>query len=266
MELSIIILNYKSRGLVKNCLKSVLESEIDFPHEIIVVDNNSDDGVENLLKENFPQVKLFKMEKNVGMGAGNNIGIKNASGRHILILNPDIFLFADTIKKIYHYVKDRSDVGLVGPRLLNPDRTLQHTCYAFHKFWTPLFRRTPLGRFSFAENELNRFLMTDWDHNTNRPVDWIQGSCVLIPKKVLDEVGLFDERFFMYFEDTDLCRRIINAGYKNIYLADSEAIHFHGRQSAEGGYFKFLFNKLTRIHIISWIKYMVKWKGQNRAK
>ena len=260
MELSIIILNYKMRGLVKNCLKAILESEINTEYEIIVVDNNSDDNIEELIKERFPQVKFIQTGSNFGMGGGNNAGIRAAQGKYVLILNPDIFVFPGSLQKMLDYAKTYEELGVLAPRLLNPDRSVQETCYRWHKTCTPIFRRTFLGRTSFGKRELKRFLMSDWDHASTREVDWIQGSCLLISKKVLGEVGLFDERYFMYFEDTDLCRRIQNAGYKNIYLAEAEVIHLHRRQSADGGLLKVVFNKLTRTHLKSWVKYVLKWR------
>jgi len=260
LELSIIILNYKMRGLVKNCLKAILESEIKVQYELIVVDNNSGDGVEEMIKERFPQVKFIQTNANLGMGGGNNAGIREAQGKYVLILNPDIFVFPNSLQRMIDFAKTREDIGALAPRLLNPDKSFQETCYRWHKIYTPIFRRTFFGRLGFGKKELRRFLMSDWDHGSTREVDWIQGSCLLIPKNVLDQVGLFDERFFMYFEDTDLCRRIQNAGYKNIYLAEAEVVHLHRRQSADGGLLKVIFNRLTRIHIKSWLKYVLKWR------
>jgi GT2 family glycosyltransferase len=260
MELSIIILNYKMRGLVKNCIKAILESDLAVEYEIIVVDNGSDDGVEEMLKEKFPQVKFIQNGKNLGMGAGNNAGIRQAPGDYIAILNPDIFVFPDALSRLLNYLKANNHVGLAAPKLLNPDRTLQLTCYRWHRLWTPFFRRTFLSRLPFAKEELSRFLMDDWDHQTTREVDWIQGSCWLLPKKIFNEVGLFDERFFMYFEDTDFCRRIHQAGYKVVYLAEAEVVHLHRRQSADGGLNNIFTNRLTRIHVKSWLKYIWKWR------
>jgi len=265
MEISIVILNYKMKGLVKNCLKSILESKISVPYEIIVVDNDSCDGVGAMIKEKFSAVKFIQTGNNLGMGAGNNAGIRAASGRYVLIMNPDIFVYADSIQSMYDYIKVRSDVGLVAPRLLNPDQSLQYSCYRWYNYLTPLYRRTFLGRFNFAQKDIARFLMQDWDHATTREVDWIQGSCWLVPKKVFDEVGVFDEDFFMYFEDTDLCHRIHNAKYKIVYLATSEVLHLHRRQSADNQLLGVMLNKLTRIHIYSWLRYLWKWRKKNKS-
>ena len=128
------------------------------------------------------------------MGGGNNAGIRAAQGKYVLILNPDIFVFPGSLQKMLDYAKTYEELGVLAPRLLNPDRSVQETCYRWHKTCTPIFRRTFLGRTSFGKRELKRFLMSDWDHASTREVDWIQGSCLLISKKVLAEVGLFDER------------------------------------------------------------------------
>lgn len=260
MDISIVILNYKMRGLVKNCLKAIFESQVSVSYEVIVVDNNSNDGVEQLIKEQFPQVIFIQTGRNDGMGAGNNAGIKVAQGNYILIMNPDIFVYPGSIQKMYDYIKDRADVGLVAPRLLNADGTLQYSCYRWYGYLTPLFRRTFLGNLKFAKRDVDKFLMLDWDHASNREVDWIQGSCWFVPKKVFDIVGLFDESFFMYFEDTDLCRRIHNEKYKIVYLAQAEVLHLHRRQSADNNLWGVITNKLTRTHIKSWFKYLWKWR------
>lgn len=251
------------KGLVKNCLQSIFESEINVPFEVIVVDNDSQDGIEEMVKAKYPQVRFIQTGRNLGMGGGNNAGIRIAEGRYVLILNPDIFVFKDSVQKMYNYIQERSDVGVVSPKLLNPDKTLQHTCYRWHSFWTPIYRRTIVQKLKFARQDVERFLMLDWDHDNTREVDWIQGSCLFIPKRVLNEVGLFDEDFFMYFEDTDLCRRINCAGNKIVYLAESSVIHLHRRQSADGGLLNILFNKLTRVHVKSWLVYMWKWRDKS---
>ena len=263
MELSIVILNYKMKGLVKNCLKTIYEQSFDFDFEIIVVDNASKDKIEEELKDNHRKVRFVKAKRNNGFGSGINLGLNEVKGEYVLILNPDIHLLQGSVEKMLNYLKQNKKVGLVAPKLLNPDRTLQYTCYKWHNFWTPIYRRTFLGKLPWAKKDLDEFLMMDWDHNETRTVDWVQGSCMLIPKAVLDKVGHFDERFFMYFEDTDLCRRIKLAEYAITYLAQAEVIHFHRRQSAEGGVFSILFNKMTRTHIFSWLKYFYKWRKDN---
>ncbi|MFA6536930.1 MAG: glycosyltransferase family 2 protein [Patescibacteria group bacterium] len=259
MKLSIVILNYKMKGLVKNCLRAIFES-IDLPEmEILVIDNASNDGIEEMLKEEFPTVKFIQTGSNLGMGGGTNVGIKNAMGEYVLILNPDILISPDSIKIMLEYLENNADVGLLAPKLLNPDGTLQYTCYRWHNFLTPFCRRTFFGTFAFGKKELARFLMHDFDHETVSEVDWLQGSCLLARKEVWEKVNYFSEEYFMYFEDTDLCRKIKNNNLKVIYFPATSVIHFHRRQSA-GSLWKMLFNKLSWIHLRSWLKYEIKWR------
>jgi len=265
MEISIVILSYKMKRLVKNCIKTIQESCINVPYEIIVVDNDSGDGIKAYLTEHYPDIPVYISDKNLGMGGGNNIGIKKARGKYILIMNPDIFVFPDSIENMYNYIKGQRSVGLVSPRLLNPDKSLQHTCYRWHKPLTPLYRRTALGKLSIAQKQIDHFLMKDFDHQAVKEVPWCQGSCIMVPKEVFDQVGLFDEDFFMYFEDTDLCRRIWHAGYKVVYHGSTQVIHMHMRMS-RGGVLKVITNRLTREHIKSWIKYSLKHRKKTKPQ
>ncbi|MFH0814748.1 MAG: glycosyltransferase family 2 protein [Candidatus Falkowbacteria bacterium] len=256
--ISIVIVNYKMKRLIKNCVQWLKEAAIAEPFEIVVVDNNSQDCAEEYLKEIHPEIRYIQNGENIGMGAGTNIGINAAKGEFILLMNPDIFVFPGAIDKMLEYLKAHNDVGIIAPQLLNPDGSLQYSCYKLHKLLTPLCRRTILGKTKLGKRELARFLMIDWDHNDTRDIDWAQGSCWLARKDVLMEAGLFDEQFFMYFEDADLCRRIWQMGKRVVYFPDAKVIHLHRRQSADKGGARAIFDKLTREHIKSWIKYIKK--------
>lgn len=259
MELSIVILSYKMKRLVRNCLRYLQENSPDLNFEIIVVDNDSRDGIEEMLKNEFPAVRFLQTGANLGMGGGNNFGIRRALGEYILILNPDIYITGQSIVKMLNYLKNHKRAGLVAPKLLNPDHSLQYTCYRWHDTLTPLYRRTFLQKIPAISQKINKFLMTDFDHEGVREVDWVQGSCFMSPAKILSEVGMFDERFFMYFEDTDLCRRIWGAGYSVVYLGDTSVLHMHMRMSG-GGISQIFTNKLTRSHIKSWWQYLSKYR------
>jgi GT2 family glycosyltransferase len=261
VNVSIVILNYKSKGLALNCIRSIKEADLgDLKHEIIVVDNNSEDSIGKILNWQYPEIKFIQNEKNLGMGGGNNAGIRQAQGEYIVIVNPDILVFKDTFRKMYEYMEINKDIGVAGPKQYNPDKTVQNSCYRWYNLFTPLYRRTPLGRFKFAQKDLGRFLMKDFDHKTIKEVDWLLGSFLFCRTKALKEVGLFDERFFLYFEDTDLCRRFWKKKWKVVYFPDSEVIHNHSRVSAQDPWYKFFINAATRSHISSWIKYLKKWK------
>jgi hypothetical protein len=260
MDLSIIIVNYKTADKTLKCLSAIKAGDMAcIEYEKIVVDNFSNDGSMEKIRSRHPEIIIVENKINTGMGSGNNAGVKMAKGEYILILNPDTYLGINAIKTMLDYVKDKPEVGLVGPRLNNHNGTLQDTCMRFPKFYTPLLRRTFLGR--FTPKYINEFLMNDFDHREVKEVDWIMGSCLLVRKKLFDELGGFDNRFFMYFEDTDLCRRIWQAGYKVVYCPLAEGVHDHGRGSAERRWYIAPFtNSLARAHIISWVKYFWKWR------
>lgn len=260
MDISIIILNYKSRGLTLNCIKSIKEADFNnLKYEIIVVDNNSKDSIREILSWQYQDVKFIQNKRNIGMGAGNNVGIKAATGKYIVIMNPDTIAFIDTFKKMYEFMESNPGVGLAGPKQFYPDKTVQNSCFRWYKLLTPIYRRTFLGKLKFGKKDLNRFLMKNFDHNSSREVDWLLGSFLFCRTKALERVGRFDERFFLYFEDTDLCQRFWQKGWEIVYFPESRIIHNHIRKSAEAPWYKFLSSKVARCHIVSWIKYLRKW-------
>jgi len=261
MDLSIIVLNYKSKGLLKQCIKGVKLLNLKLNYEIIVVDNNSQDSSVDMIKEQFTDIKLIVSEKNIGCAGGNNLGIEVSQGKYIMILNPDIAVFEKSIEIMYKFMENNPDVALIGPKLINPDGTTQLSCYKFPSYFVPIYRRLPLGRLPFARKTLKDYLMTEADHNKNQMVDWVLGACMMVRKEAIDKVGLMDERFFMYFEDVDWCRRFWQAGYKVYYIADAEMVHYHQRLSAMNPGLQGLFTKATRIHISSWNKYFAKYMG-----
>jgi len=261
MDISIIILNYKTKGLVKNCIRSIQNSDISsLDYEIIVVDNGSNDGIADMIKENFNSVRFIQSGNNLGMGAGNNLGIKNARGKYVAVINPDIMASIDELKKMYYFMEDNMQIGLVGPQLINPDNSLQYTCCRFPSFSIPIYRRTPLSRVNYIKKRIDLYLTKDQDYNMARKTDWIFGACLFIRRKALDRVGLFDERFFLGFEDTDLCRRMWSANYEVWYYPESKLIHYPHRFSGSDNWLTGVFNKNVRIHIKSWVRYFWKYK------
>ncbi len=267
MDISIIILNYKSRGLALNCIKSIKEADFgDLKYEIIVVDNNSEDSIGEIIAWQYPEIIFIQNKRNLGMGAGNNVGIKKAQGDYITVMNPDTIAFKDTFKKLYNFMEANSEVGLAGPQQFYPNKTIQDSCYRWHNLLTPIYRRTPLGKLRFACKDLDKFLMKDFDHQSTREVNWLLGSFLFCRAKALKQVGLFDERFFIYFEDTDLCRRFWQKDWLVVYYPEAKIIHNHLRQSAEVPWYKFLWHKPTRYHIASWLKYLKKWRMRKEGK
>lgn len=260
MDISIIITSFKSKGLTLNCIKSIKEADFgDLKYEVIVVDNGSQDSLGEILKWQNPEVIFIQNKVNVGMGAGNNIGAKRAQGKYVVFMNPDTIAFKDTFAILHKYMEENDEVGLVGPKQLNPDKTIQKTCYRWHNFMTFLYRRTSLGNMRFAQKDLDRFEMKDYDYSYIKEVDWVLASFIFCRKSAFEKIGMFDERYFLYLEDTDLCRSFKKFGFKVIYNPEAQIIHNHARQSAINPWYKFMFNKTSRYHFVSWIKYMIKW-------
>ena len=269
MDLSIIILNYKSKAKLINCLDSIRRSDLSgISSEIIVVDNASSEDL-SFLKD-YPGVKLVVSPKNIGMGGGNNLGLKIASGEHILVLNPDTVISERAIPTLLSYLKAHREVGLVGPKISYPDGTLQTSCSRFPSFFMPILRRTFLG--DYFKDVRDKFTMSDYDHRSIRPVDWLMGSCLMFRKNITLPSGEiftphFDERFFMYFEDTDLARQFWTKGLRVVYNPEATIVHDHGRLSAKHPWYIAIWrDKITWVHIGSWFKYFIKWGLKNEQK
>ncbi len=263
MDLSIIIVNYKSKDKLVNCLNSITKAELGgINYEIIVVENNSGDDLGSL-ESHYSRLELINSSKNLGMGGGNNLGIANSSGKFILILNPDTIIKDDAIPVLLKYLEDNPRVGIIGPKLLYPDGSLQHSCARFPKVYMPILRRTFLG--DYFKNIRDSFTMNDFDHESISPVDWLMGSCLMFKRKIALSDGSifepkFDKRYFMYFEDTDLCRQAWTKGLKVIYNSQATVIHDHARESAKYPWYLAIFlDRLAWRHINSWIKYFIKW-------
>ncbi|PIP34631.1 hypothetical protein COX68_03180 [Candidatus Falkowbacteria bacterium CG_4_10_14_0_2_um_filter_41_15] len=258
MDLSIIIVNYRSKVKTAKCLEAIFKSDLaNLKYEVIVVENASGENLDDLIGAQS-ELKVLYSSRNLGMGGGNNLGLKEARGQFILILNPDTEVYPKAIKILYDYLDSHSDVYIVGPKLLNPDKTLQPSCSLFPKIYTPILRRTFLG--DYFKSSRDGFMMTDFDHEEIREVDWLMGSCLLVRS---DGWEGFDERFFMYFEDIDVCRRAWRFKKKVVYHPQAIVIHDHARGSAKNPWYIAPFtDKLTQEHIKSWIKYFWKWRNK----
>jgi len=259
MELSIIINNYKTRGLLKQCLRGIYAYPPGVKFEVIVIDNNSQDGSVEMVKENFPQVNLIASDENLGHHKGNNLGIKNSSGKYMVILNTDIAIMDDSFDKLYRFMEEHPQTALVGPRLRNPDGSIQLSCMRFPDKLVPIYRRTFLGLLPFAKRKIDHYLMKDFDHQSTRTVDWILGACVIIRHEAIKRVGLMDEDLFLYFGDVAWCQQFWQAGYQVYYYAEADIVHYHRRESAQSG----VFSKIFWIHIFDWFKYLKKYSNKD---
>lgn len=206
-DLSVVILNWNTCELLRKCLQSLVCNEESVHYEVIVVDNASEDGSRQMVQQEFPQVHLIVNPRNMGFGAGNNVAIAFTRGRYVLFLNSDTRVTAGALSPLVQYADRHQDVGIMGPKLLNEDGSLQYSCRRYPNLGAGLFRNTLLGRLFPNNRYATDYLMQDWDHASIRDVDWVSGAAMMVRKHLLTQLGGFDEAFFMYCEDVDLCWR-----------------------------------------------------------
>jgi len=267
MELSIIITSYRNPELLKVCIDSICRNIEILDYEIIVADSATEEKTELMMESDYPNIRFIASKENIGFSGTVNGGLKVAQGEHILILNGDTIVKKETIERLLDYIKKNPDAGIVAPQLLNFNETYQSSTFRFYTPLTIVYRRTFLGKLGFARKHLSRFLMKDFDHQSIREVDWVMGSALMTSRQAIEKVGLMDDQFKLYFEDTDWCRRFWECGYRVIYFPEAQIYHYHGRGSASKGVFRSLLsNKLTWIHIGSAIKYFIKYFGKPLPK
>jgi|WetSurMetagenome_2_1015567.scaffolds.fasta_scaffold99700_2 GT2 family glycosyltransferase len=228
--LSICIVNWNTREDLARVLASISLGGVP-DREVILVDNASTDGSPEMVKSRFPEVKLLQNEENVGFSRAYNRALGEATGRYLLVLNPDCVVHDGALAKLIEFMETHPEAGAVGPRLLNTDGSLQFSCRRFPTFAAGLFRNTPLGRIFPGNRYSRQYLMMEWDHSLPQEVDWISGAAMLIRRRTLEEVGLLDEGFYMYCEDVDWCYRARQKGWKIFYLPSAGITHVMGRAS-----------------------------------
>lgn len=266
-DLSILIVHTFEASLIRQTLRGLRRAAPRLRYEVCVIDNNPAAGIAELLAAEFPDVRYLAQDSNRGFGAAMNRGFVSARGRYVLVFNPDIIVKPGALEELHGFMEAHQDVGIVGPRLENPDGSLQYSCYRFHEPLVPVYRRTPLGRLPFAQASIARFLMADVDHDVTMDVDWLMGSALFIRRSALTEVGVFDdERFFMYLEDTDLCRRFWEKRWRVVYHPKVAMVHYHRRASDDGTLMTQLFSRLTREHIKSALRYFRKYAGKQNPR
>lgn len=232
IDLSVVILNWNARDYLVAALHSIVDQEWKANIEVIVVDNHSqiDDSVA-VVQRDFPQVRLIANDRNIGFAAGNNIGWRESRGRYILFLNPDTVVHPHAFDQLVEWMDTHPKVGGCGPMLLNNDGSLQASCRAFPSFGAGIFRNTLLGRL-FPNNPWSRsYLMQDFRHDQERAVDWLSGSALMVRREALEQTGAWDEDYFMYCEDVDLCYRLKQAGWERYYVPHATITHRIGGSS-----------------------------------
>lgn len=229
VDLSIIIVHYKTMELTLQCIQSVYDFSPDKLYEVIVVDNGSDDGIQEQLIQRFPFVHFIQMQVNVGFSKANNEAIQKSRGHFILLLNSDCRLVDNLLKSMMSFMEKHEEVGVLGPRQVNGDGVFEPSCGRFPNLWREAVRKIIHYRLSINDYRLREYL--DERHADRSCVDWVSGSCLLLRRQAVEESGLLDERFFMYFEDVDLCQRVKKCGWEVRYLPSQTLIHYGGQSA-----------------------------------
>jgi GT2 family glycosyltransferase len=229
MELSVIIVNWNTKELLINCLSSLYSDKYNGEYEVWVVDNASKDGSVEAVRQQFPTVKLISSSLNIGFGAANNLAILQSKGDYIWLLNSDALVRSGTISPLVKFLDENPSAGGVGSKLLNPDGSLQTSCYPFPSITRETWRLFHLD----AIWTYGVYDQLQWDPNEPREVDIIQGASLVLRREALENVGVFDEDYFMYSEEVDLCYRLKNAGWHLYWIPRSEVVHFGGQSTQQ---------------------------------
>jgi GT2 family glycosyltransferase len=233
LDVSIIIVNWNAKDLLARCLRCVQATAHQVSYEIIVIDNASTDDSPAMVRRDFAAVRLIENRENVGFARANNQGMMMAQGRYYLLLNSDAFVEENTIDGMVAFMDAHPQAGVGGCRLLYEDRSLQPSCYAFPTLKTEFYTALQLDKLLAKSPEFGQFLMTYWDFNDMRPVDVIMGAFMLVRREAAQQVGLFDEGYFMYSEEVDWCYRFRQAGWITLYNPAVQAVHVWGGSSQQ---------------------------------
>lgn len=225
IDISIIIVSWNQKELLSQCLHSLSDGKICYQKEIIVVDNASTDGALEMVEQQYPSVKVLRNDRNLGFAKANNIGIEESTGRYVCLINSDVIVLEDCIDRMCTYMDDHPTIGVLGPKVVNPDGTLQATCRKFPTLWSSFCRSLALDSLFPKSRFFGRQFMTFWSHDKVRTVDYLSGCFLMVRRDSLNQVGLLDENFFFYAEDKDWCKRFWDAGWQVTYYPHVKAIH-----------------------------------------
>lgn len=234
-DISILIVSWNVRELLRRAIASVLADAGDVRIEIVVVDNASQDGTVEMLRADFPQVRVIANMENVGFTRGNNQALEMAQGRYLFLLNPDTELERGALAALMGYMDapENARVGIVGPQLVYADGSLQSSRRRFPKFSTALLESTKLQEW-FPRNEiLTDYYLLDTDNQAIQDVDWVVGAAMFVRREVYEQIGGLDERFFMYSEELDWCFRVKTAGWHVVYFPKARVLHYEGKSSEQ---------------------------------
>lgn len=250
LNVSIVFISWKMKELLERCLHTLYKFTYGISFEVIVVDNNSQDGTIEMVESSFPQVKLIKNPENRGVAPARNQGINETSGKYILILDADMEIVENSVLKLFKFMEENTDAGIVGSKLVDTERQLQFSCKRFPNLLAFLFRRLEHFKFIHDSKTLRYHTMRDWDHNEIKKVDYLIGACQFFRRDVINKIGLYDDKIFYGPEDIDFCLRIWKAGWKVYYYPYTYIIHHEQRITKKNIISKISFKHLIGIFYI----------------
>src|ERR671934_871970 len=252
-DVSVVVVTYNALPWLERCLESVR------PYETIVVDHGSTDGTLELVRRRFPQARLIE-EGNTGLGAGSNTGMRLATGDYFLLLNSDAWAVGDAVDRLVAFAAEHPEAAVVGPKLLNPDGSLQRSVRGFPTLWRLTTEYFFLRKLAPRSRALNAFYASRFAHDEVREAEFLMGSCLLVRRQAADTVGLFDEDFFMFSEETDWCYRFRQAGWKVLFYPGAEFVHVGGASTRRN------WGPMFREQVRGHVRFLAKHRGRREAE
>jgi len=243
-DVSIVIISWKMKDLLRDCLASIYKHTNNIVFEVLLVDNNSQDGTHEMVAKKFPEVRIIRNSVNKGVAPARKQGMKLTTGKYILILDADTELIENSLKCLFEFMEKNKEYGLVGCKLVDSNMNLQYSCKRFPSLLSLIFRRLESVKFISKSNTLKKHIMMDWDHNEIREVDYLIGACQFIRREVIDKIGYYDTKIFYGPEDIDYCLRIWKAGWKVVYYPFTRIIHHEQRITKRD-----FFSKISLQHL-----------------
>ena len=258
IDVSVIIVNYNTETLIPEALAALKRAAAGISLQIVIIDNNSRDGSVDLIRRDFPDCELIVNRTNVGFGRANNQALDRVRGRYVLLLNTDAFVAADTLQKTIGYMDVHPRCGVLGVKLVGRDGVEQPSARFFPTPWNVFLNRTGLKRFFGKVRMVDDM---DWDHASVRQCDWVPGCYYLVRKEVIDQVGLFDPRYFVYCEEVDHCFAVKKAGWDVVCFPDTTVVHIGGESAKSDGEISQSGRQLEALQIESELLYFRKNYG-----
>jgi N-acetylglucosaminyl-diphospho-decaprenol L-rhamnosyltransferase len=252
---SLIVVSHNTRGYLERCL-----SELGSGHEVIVVDTGSTDGSQELVRDSFPNARLLAVADNPGYGGALNAGIALASGQYLVLMNADTWPLPHAVERLVEFAERNPSAGIIGPRLRNPDGTLQPSVRGFPTLWRLATEYLFLRWLAPRSRALNAFYGSGFDHSSRREADFVIGAVMLVRRKLLDDIGGFDTSFFMFDEEVDLCYRATKSDWSVVFWPGAEFVHVGGASTAA------VWPRMYREQLRSHLRFLEKHHGLREAE